>query len=384
VLTHLLLASVFDLVAKTDKYGRTVSKHHDRDQLQKFYRLGESSTSKPDDGDSKPDFVDYARGEGVLESSGDEDSSEDEEIERSDEEDEDEDEIVELGGKKKKAKKHHGGMSDDSELEIDLSEGDDDDDNAFEEETDPAALARLQAQADSFKEADAEAESSAPMTTEHTNRLAIVNLDWDHVHAVDIFKIFTSVLEQAGRKGKELVNVKVYPSEFGKKRMEREEREGPPREVFVKAGEEMEDDSEGEREEIHFEDEQELEEDGEEEDGDLEMEDEEPVVEEDEGEEIDMDRLRKYQLERLRYVCTSHSLARSSSPSPTSRSELIHICLLLLSDLYSYYYAVATFASPSAAAFIHTECDNTEFERTANMFDIRFVPDEMTFDDEAR
>jgi hypothetical protein len=382
VLTHLLLASVFDLVAKTDKYGRTVSKHHDRDQLQKFYRLGESSTSKPDDGDSKPDFVDYARGEGVLESSGDEDSSEDEEIERSDEEDEDEDEIVELGGKKKKAKKHHGGMSDDSELEIDLSEGDDDDDNAFEEETDPAALARLQAQADSFKEADAEAESSAPTTTEHTNRLAIVNLDWDHVHAVDIFKIFTSVLEQAGRKGKELVNVKVYPSEFGKKRMEREEREGPPREVFVKAGEEMEDDSEGEREEIHFE--EELEEDGEEEDGDLEMEDEEPVVEEDEGEEIDMDRLRKYQLERLRYVCTSHSLARSSSPSPTSRSELIHICLLLLSDLYSYYYAVATFASPSAAAFIHTECDNTEFERTANMFDIRFVPDEMTFDDEAR
>jgi len=49
-----------------------------------------------------------------------------------------------------------------------------------------------------------------------------------------------------------------------------------------------------------------------------------------------------------------------------------------------YYYAVATFSSVSAASYIHAECEGTEFERTANVFDLRFVPEEMDFDQEYR
>lgn len=50
----------------------------------------------------------------------------------------------------------------------------------------------------------------------------------------------------------------------------------------------------------------------------------------------------------------------------------------------SYYYAVATFTTVAAASYVYAECDNTEFERTANIMDLRFVPDEMEFEDEAR
>ena len=53
-------------------------------------------------------------------------------------------------------------------------------------------------------------------------------------------------------------------------------------------------------------------------------------------------------------------------------------------DFDRYYYAVATFSSVSAASYIHAECEGTEFERTANMFDLRFVPEEMEFDQEFR
>lgn len=36
-----------------------------------------------------------------------------------------------------------------------------------------------------------------------------------------------------------------------------------------------------------------------------------------------------------------------------------------------YYYAVATFDSPAAAAHVVQEIDGTEFERTANVFDLQ-------------
>ena len=65
-----------------------------------------------------------------------------------------------------------------------------------------------------------------------------------------------------------------------------------------------------------------------------------------EGTEFDEDALRKYQLERLRY-----------------------------------YYAIATFDSPQSARHVYNEIDGTEMERSANMFDLRFVPEEMDLPD---
>lgn len=44
-----------------------------------------------------------------------------------------------------------------------------------------------------------------------------------------------------------------------------------------------------------------------------------------------------------------------------------------------YYYAIATFDSAATAQHVYDELDGTEMERTANVFDLRFVPDEMDF-----
>src|SRR5271154_3441559 len=52
-----------------------------------------------------------------------------------------------------------------------------------------------------------------------TSRIAVVNLDWDNIRATDLMAVFSSFLPATGR----LLKVAIYPSEFGKERMEREE-----------------------------------------------------------------------------------------------------------------------------------------------------------------
>ena len=72
-----------------------------------------------------------------------------------------------------------------------------------------------------------------------------MNLDWDHVMAGHLFKIFSSQLSTSSPQGKNgtgpvggrLLLVRVYPSEFGKKRMAEEDKHGPPAEVFRTSGE---------------------------------------------------------------------------------------------------------------------------------------------------
>lgn len=165
---------------------------------------------------------------------------------------------------------------------------------------------------------------------EVSSRLAIINLDWDNIRATDLMAVFASFAPDP----ESLLNVSVYPSEFGKERMEREETEGPPKEIFVKkvAREPEPSDSESEDDE----------------DTEAEEEEEERIkkslLKEDQGEDFDSAKLRQYQLERLRY-----------------------------------YYAVLTCASKSVAEAVYNTVDGTEYLTTANFFDLRFIPDDMDF-----
>ena len=159
---------------------------------------------------------------------------------------------------------------------------------------------------------------------EASRRIAVVNLDWDHIRATDLMAVFSSFLPAGGR----LEKVTVYPSEFGRERMEREEMEGPPRELFVskkKQGAAIKDDELAEEDE----DDEEI---------------KKSIIKPDTGEEFDSAKLRKYQLERLRY-----------------------------------YYAVLIFSSTSVAHTIYEAVDGTEYLSTANFFDLRFIPDETEF-----
>jgi len=184
---------------------------------------------------------------------------------------------------------------------------------------------------DSDMEADEEAEAQVQIDVpmgEVTSRIAVVNLDWDHIRAADLMAVFKSFLPSTGS----LLKVSIYPSEFGQERMEREEMEGPPKEIFATSthdGDEVDE----------FSDDQEEKQDDEEgEDGQA------SIIKPDDGSEFDSTALRRYQLERLRY-----------------------------------FYAILTFSSPSAAKSVYDAVDGTEYLSTANFFDLRFVPEGTDF-----
>ncbi|RZC41771.1 NUC153 domain containing protein [Asbolus verrucosus] len=149
-----------------------------------------------------------------------------------------------------------------------------------------------------------ELDNDAERTEEATNRLAACNMDWDRIRAIDLMVLFNSFLPPGGA----IKSVIIYPSEFGKARMKEEEIKGP-----IELVEHKEDD------------------------------------ETEEGSRYHMEKLRQYQLNRLKY-----------------------------------YYAVITCDSANSANKIYTECDGMEYESSATKIDLRFIPDDVTFEEEPK
>ncbi|GAA6061969.1 hypothetical protein JCM10212_005213 [Sporobolomyces blumeae] len=379
---------------KVDKYGRPLEKEASVNELKRYYRMaspeteamkkGEAGEEESDDeenedegdeedesgderGDAAPakSFVDLARGEVMLESSDEEDDDDDDDQDEAAVTDAESDSssaagTVSLGPSSRRRRAPSRSPSIDlSETERPLFPDEDDEDGELD--------------------SDDEGKTANP-----TKRIAVVNMDWDNLRASDLYRVLASSLSATATSvetapqpkasgsstkfdadGNEvgpykpsaklsiapgrLLHLRIYPSSFGRERMEREAIEGPPVEVLRTKGAESDDD---------------------EEDGVLRLgrkakgkakerrrrrgeEDEEDVTEQDlldeqlqeNSDDYDTEALRKYQLER-------------------------------------YYYAVATFDRVSAAQHVVREIDGTEFERTANIFDLQFIPDETSFDED--
>uniref|UniRef100_A0A803KXE2 NUC153 domain-containing protein n=1 Tax=Chenopodium quinoa TaxID=63459 RepID=A0A803KXE2_CHEQI len=107
------------------------------------------------------------------------------------------------------------GESSESELDGD-SESDDD---SLTSDSDDDEVAGVDVSED---DESVEVEN-VPVIDSETHRLAVVNMDWNQVKAVDIFMMLRSFLPKEGR----IKAVTVYPSEFGLKRMEEEAVRGP-------------------------------------------------------------------------------------------------------------------------------------------------------------
>jgi hypothetical protein len=255
-------------------------------------------------------FYDYARGEGLDESSDDDRS------------DNDTPSILDYATLGNGDSSFHRSIAETGQFEVDFSE-----DSAVEARAHPT-----QQRPDSDNDSD----GVVP-----TNRIAIVNLDWDHVRAAHLYKICASVAStnsQSGLKQQSsplsqgtVESVRIYPSQFGKDRMAREEKEGPPREIFVSAGTQDVDERN-----IHD-------------------------VQDDSG--VNEEALRSYQLDRLRFPFRFYP----TEPTLTGRR---------------YYYAIVTCDTAQTAEHVYRELDGAELERSANVFTLSFVPDDMTFDDD--
>ena len=273
---HMLRDENFSSRAKVDRYGRRLERDAGRKELEKYYKLADE-----DDNGSE------------------------------DEEDKDEEVTRELERVKFK----------DEELSSSEESSSDED---VDEEQEDEVFGLLEEQ---------EGEGGIP-NGEVSSRLAVVNLDWDNIRATDLMAVFSSFVPGSGRIRK----ISIYPSEFGKKRMEREELEGPPKEIFGQRKTDVQESGES------------LGSEEEEEDEDDEAEDErikKSILKEDQGQEFNSAKLRRYQLERLRY-----------------------------------YYAVLECSSTSTAQAVYDAVDGTEYLTTANFFDLRYIPDDTDFSED--
>ncbi|XP_014662001.1 PREDICTED: ESF1 homolog isoform X2 [Priapulus caudatus] len=227
--------------------------------------------------------------EGISDEDDDEDDADDSE----DDDDDDDDDNDGINDEKELFDPARGvGVSDSSESS-DTTEDDDDDDSVVSSEDD-AGWGELGA--------------DAPEAMEITARLAVCNMDWDNIKAADIYVMLSSFAPAGGI----LHSVTIYPSDYGMKRLQEEELKGPAELVTHSSDSENEEAEAGDK-----------------------SEDSERVRE----------KLRTYQLNRLKY-----------------------------------YYAVAEFDSAQTANKVYEESDGMEYESSSTRLDLRFIPEDMVFE----
>ncbi|KAI5279352.1 pre-rRNA-processing protein esf1, partial [Ascosphaera aggregata] len=217
----------FSKNAAVDRYGRKLKRDDTKRQLEVFYRLedndeDEDAREKKEKKDKKAQQ--NKKQKQKLQQQKDETSSSTSSSEESEEEESNDadDDLVqrELAKANKRSfdpsynPARGGGFSESSSSESSSTEDSD------EEEEDEREQER--------EELEYHQRTGIPMG-EVTNRIAIVNLDWDNIRAEDLMVALSSFAPG----GKGIGKVTVYPSEFGKERLEREATEGPPRELFA-------------------------------------------------------------------------------------------------------------------------------------------------------
>lgn len=285
----------FSTTAKVDRYGRKTSNKKGAKEIERLYEMEKSEdSSDEEDAESDKSTVETKKPSTVAKedfTAFDEESGEDEEHSSGDEESDEGQEPAKY---------------DPARGEGNVSSSEEEDD----ELPDDAPI-------DDRDLVDPEPDRENIPRGDVTSRFAIVNLDWDNLHAEDLFVAMNSFKSALGS----VKRVSVFPSEFGRERMAKEDVDGPPRNIFG---------------------------------NDDEDEDDKPInaktiIKESLGEEFDMAKLRQYQLDRLRY-----------------------------------YYAIVECDSPATAKHIYDNCDGAEYEASANFFDLRFIPDGEEFNDDPR
>ena len=151
-------------------------------------------------------------------------------------------------------------------------------------------------------------------------RLALTNMDWDNLTAVDILSLFTSLC-----KGGDMIvrKVDIFPSLYGIEQMKNDSLYGPPKELF--------DDTENAQSKKKKKNRELVEDD------------------EQEADAFNQRALRKYEIDKMRY-----------------------------------FYGVVHFNSVVTAERIYNEYNDYEFELSNIRLNLSFIPEDLTFPQAAR
>ncbi|KAG3118905.1 hypothetical protein PI124_g11569 [Phytophthora idaei] len=300
---------------KYDKYGRRIEKKDN--ELKKFYHLDEEEEENDEE----------AKAEAPSTTSSDDDN-------------EDADATVAKNNEKLSRLDYLNRMAR-GELESgsDSSDSEDSDDEEME------AAAK-------------EEEENIPMG-EETKRFAVLNCDWTRIRAVDLFALCQSFAPATGA----VQNVTIYPSDFGLQKMKEEEQHGP--QGLWDSENKTENPEDEEKPEADENDEK----DGTEED----EEKAEKTASDDENSESDADGEEDYDSDDPLGVKKSVTLDGESDGFDREKLRKYELQKL------RYYYAIVTCDSVKTASTIFDQCDQLEYETSSNVLDLRYVPDDTSF-----
>jgi hypothetical protein len=343
--TSVLTDSRFQLDVQ-DKYGRKKKKKEAKDELSAFYTIedGDDATKKEgkdEDGTEK------------KESSDDESESDDESADGEEKDEEDTDprsRIAYLTALSRGEVEADSSSNEEDGDDQSQSSASDDDDESNGEEDPVYGLAGVLDPSTK--------EEEIVLTEEESPYLAVLNMDWSHVRAVDIFAMITSFTPAGSVK-----KVQVYPSDFGMEQLAKEERLGPSglwKKKKTDPDEEGKSDDDSSSSSKGSEDDDD---DGV--DGKAKTEDSAPDG--DEEEEYDDEEEVK---EALRGAggLNIHQDDNKESDFDPEKLRAYEASKL------KYYFAIVELASPHHADVAYREVDGLEFEHSGSAMDLRSIP----------
>ncbi|XP_049850248.1 uncharacterized protein LOC126322378 [Schistocerca gregaria] len=187
-----------------------------------------------------------------------------------------------------------------------------------------------------------------------TRRLAVVKCDWNRLNAADLFTLFNSFVSSQGV----IKSVVIYVSDFGERRLRREQEAGPmvepdqeelewfrSRLVDSRPAEGV--DVSGSANGCHL------------------------SAKATEGENRDSPTLDSPLLQKL---CNSTATASSSSAEPDVHLRFYELCRMF------YYFAIVECDSVSTATALYEQLDHDDIEMTGCQLNLSFVPDDISFD----
>lgn len=170
---------------------------------------------------------------------------------------------------------------------------------------------------------------------EESTSLAIVNMDWDHIKAADLYVVLHSFLPATGK----LEHVRVFMSEFGRERLAQEAVKGPGLDAYV----------DKEREKIFAEYRRNM---------------DSGAVEFKNTKQVPVTKLSSEYYDIKDYFDANADEAEAAAENAIRRYEL---------DRMRYAFAIAKFNSIQTASNIYSQLNGVLFERSSCTLDLRVV-----------